>query len=214
MSSIAHTARIVVLLGMALALTLGNGLVQGKWQNRWGVPDSVKAAQQQLTDLPGEFGPWRLHSTSELGEVEQDILQNYGYVAGVYVHNQTGATIRCSVLLGPAGPTSVHTPEICWGSHAYCATGERVALRIPSRSDEFWTTTFRSRDVSNTAVRAVYGWRFADHWQAPEEPRIRFGTQPYLYKLQIAVDGDDKLTRGLAHEFLIDFLPALDSRLL
>lgn len=203
-----------LLLLIAVALTTVSGLVQGHFQQRWGTPEVVADALQKLTPLPEAMGPWQRMQAIKLAENERTILQNFGYEGAIYQHRQTGQTVQCSILLGPAGPTSVHLPEICWGSRAFAQQGDRRVLDVSGRDDRFWTVMFRSTDVHNRPIRAVYAWRYDAPWSTPAEPRIQFGTKPYLYKLQLSCEGDSDASLQATQDFLQEFLPIVDKRLL
>ncbi|HTN77394.1 MAG TPA: exosortase-associated EpsI family protein [Pirellulaceae bacterium] len=214
MKATANQISSTLLLLIALGLTVGSGWVHGHWHRRWDASPVVQEASAKLATLPTSFGDWQLHETTELSDNERAILQNYAYFGGTYVHRHTQARVRCFVLFGPPGPTSVHTPEVCFGSQAYCQDGVRAELTIANREDRFWSVCFRATDVNQHAVRAVYAWRFDAAWQNPEQPRFSFGTRPYLYKLQFVCDGDAEATLKTSQDFLREVLPMLDSQLL
>jgi hypothetical protein len=201
------------MLVAALALTLAGGYVHGRLSNRRGHADSVAEAVERLNSLPEDIGPWRVVSQHSLSDTEQSILLSHAFVGRTYRHEQTGATIQLSLLLGPPGPTSVHTPEMCLGSKTFRQETPRSALQAADRDDRLWTVTFQSTDVAARRVRVVYGWRFDDEWEAARQPRISYGARPYLYKLQLLCSGDAGPTQASCTAFLTDLLPLLDDHL-
>ncbi len=205
--------RTVLFISLALAATVAGGIVHGYWQQRWGDPAEVAIAVERLGTSPSNFGPWKLVQATTLSDTERHILQNYGYIGGLYQHADSGQRIQFSVLLGPSGPTSVHTPEICLGSHALVATGQRQAMSVTDSDARFWTLTFRTNDVARHSLRAVYGWRFDDTWSASQQPRIAFAGAPYLYKLQLVCYEDDDTSLETCDEFLKSALSELNDRM-
>jgi hypothetical protein len=195
----------------AVALTIGAGLVQGHLRQRWGGPEDKAAIVARLTDVPAEFGAWRKVESRELGEFARNTLQCYGHLGRVYRNVQTGAIVSLSLIAGPPGPTSVHTPEICMGSQEYHAEQPRQELSLPNREDVFWNVTFHTTNVEQQHVRVAYAWRFDGPWTAAEQPRLLFGWRPYLYKLQVSCVGDKESTRASCQDFLTELLSALDN---
>ena len=50
------------------------------------------------------------------------------------------------MIAGPAGPISVHTPEICYSSRAYSIQEPRVQTAVSDkngRTHSFWSVSFR-----------------------------------------------------------------------
>ena len=203
-----------LLFVLALATTIAGGAVHGYWQHRWGNHEVVTKAIEQLGVPPTEFGEWKLVQRKDLSETERNILQNHAYVGGLYKHSRTNQLVQFSVLLGPTGPTSVHTPEVCLGSRAFAAKATRRTWTIPGHDDRFWTATFRTKDVANRPLRAIYAWRFDQNWSAPQQPRITFGGSPYLYKLQLTCYADDETSERNCADFLNAALPLLQGRML
>jgi hypothetical protein len=203
-----------LLFVLALATTIAGGVVHGYWQQRWGYHRDVAAAIEKLGERPTEFGDWELVQARELSATERGILQNHAYLGGLYKHRRTGELVQFSILLGPTGPTSGHTPEVCLRSSAFTLKSARQSWKVPDREDRFWTATFRTRDVGNRPMRAMYAWRFDQSWIAPQQPRIKFGGYPYLYKLQLSCYADDETSEHNCADFLNAALPVLQDRML
>src|SRR5512140_3244808 len=107
------TALAVVLVA---GLTIFSGYLQGRLRNRWGTPADLVAAAKLLEATPTEFGRWKLEKQTPLSENVARLLECAGYISGNYVDQATGEVVSVVVLLGPPGPISVHTPEICYSS--------------------------------------------------------------------------------------------------
>lgn len=211
-----------------LALTTGSGAAAGLLTNRWGTPADMAAAAERLARVPDEFGDWRLLVEAPLEPEVIEMLQCEGWRSRAYRNLQTGDTVHISILLGPPGPISVHTPEVCFTSQGHHLSGPAVPrsyaappageATAPSSSRarpaaKFWKTTFDPVVGEATTLIAYYSWCDGDSWQAPRHARLAFGGLPYLFKMQLATH----VVRRPGHEstdpcddFLKQFVPALD----
>lgn len=210
------TALAVVLVA---GLTLFSGYLQGRLRNRWGTPADLVAAAQLLEATPTEFGNWKLTKQAPLSDNVARMLECAGYVSGSYVDQTTGEVVSAVVLLGPPGPISVHTPEICYSSHDYTQTGERERQEVPnaaSSATAFWTLTFHANNLNGDRLRVYYGWSDGSQWTAAPRPRTTYAGQPLLYKLQLAANLADDAKPGTDDSgirFLRDFVPVLQRQL-
>jgi hypothetical protein len=201
-----------LLIACALGLTVASGLLQGRMTGRWDSTRDIVRASQQLQRLPERFGRWQVRRVRELSPVTLDTLECTGYVFREYVNTSTGDVANLVILLGPAGPMLVHTPEICYPSEAYMPEGERrrVAIAVgPDSVEEFWATTFRSNHINAEKLRVYYAWGLGEHWSAGARPRWSLAGHCYLYKIQLTapLSSDDTLpTTDPCQAFLRDFL--------
>lgn len=148
------------------------------------------------------------------------LLQCPSYVSRIYEHEQTGDVVSVAVLLGPPGPISVHTPEICYSSHDYSVFGERRLVTIQDASGKdhsLWEVTMKSNGLEEASQRVLYGWSTGSHWEAAEYPRFGYGGAPYLYKLQLSaslLNGKESVDESdPTQDFLSQFLVQLSDRL-
>ena len=208
--------RSYILLGVVFAfiLTILSGILQGRMRNRWGPsPDTLRAAKL-LDEIPTKFGDWQLRSTEKLGETSEKMLECTGYFVRNYQNQATGELVSATLLLGPPGPISVHTPEICFPTHNYQIMGKREAIAIRDangREDQFWTLGYRAKNLRGDMLRVYYSWTDGDRWSADGDPRFKYAGKPYLYKIQLSAPlpaGADLKTDDPCKKFLEDFLPA------
>jgi hypothetical protein len=207
------------LLALAIGLTLVSGMIHGRLTQRFSPSDAVAAAAARLSELPAVAGPWRRQEIQPLGDEVVEMLQCAGYISQTYVHEGTGATVRMALLLGPPGPISVHTPEVCYSSKDYTIENERQRVRIRAKQkpdEELWQMTFRHNDVRGERMSVAYAWNDGSGWSAPSQPRFTYGGRPYLYKLQLAgqlpANADD-MRDDPCRQFLAEFLPVADQYL-
>lgn len=206
---------------LALIMTLVSGTIHGRLTNRWGIPPDLAAAGARLASIPTEFGDWRMVSQEEIDADTQSMLQCSGSIYRVYrnVGNPSQPSIQVAMVVGPGGPISVHTPEICYSSRDYAVDEHgRRHLSIPAGGDspehQFWGLRMKSKDPTRADLRVCYGWSTGGQWQAPERPRFAFSWQPLLYKIQLAapvMGSSPSAESDPCADFLRDFLPVLNS---
>ena len=217
-------------LGLALivALTVASAVVQGSIRNRWGPSEAMRAAAQELRNVPNTFGGpqndrWQLkttETTDKLPDDEVEMLECIGYVNRCYENRRTGEQVNVFVVLGPAGPIAVHTPEICFSTQNYTSRDTRQPIAIPTaeeHDDELWALSFKTKNVGENLLRVYYGWTTSGRWSATDNPRFAFVGSPYLYKIQLASEmpaGSNLKTTDTCREFLKDFLPVLRKHLI
>lgn len=196
----------------ALVLTLGAGILHGRLSLRWGPDQHLQEAGQRLAEFPDQVGPWTLVNREELPAETRAMLNCSASLLRSYVNQDTGETVTVTVLQGPSGPISVHTPEICYSSRAYRVSEPRSVVKLAvdgERTSELWALTFRSKDVDESLLRVYYGWTTDGVWHAPASARWSFGGQPFLYKIQLASLPRELSAHDPCASFLRDFIPAL-----
>ena len=202
---------------IVFAVTAGTGAVAGALGNRWGAPPDVQAAAGRLDRLPAEAGDWQLVDELPLDQDLVEMFQCIGSTNRTYRNRQSGETVHLSLIVGPPGPTSVHTPEICYSSQGYHVDVPAERRKYPTKNseatvaNEFWKTTFAPDGRRPTRLIAYYSWCDGQTWRAPDRPRFAFGGLPYLYKVQLATKimprADED--RDPCDDFLRALLPAL-----
>lgn len=204
--------------GLLIAITIATGVAHGRLIGRWGVPTDVLSGAKQLERVPDQIGDWQNVRNDKLEPEAERMLQCTGNIVRVYENTRSGDRVSVAVLLGPSGPTSVHTPEICYSSRDYQITNDRSvwspAGETENHSDTFWDLRLTTNDVSATPLRVIYGWANQKTWQATQYPRFSFGGSPYLYKLQLAGPAPVAGNRDACDEFLSAFLPVLRNHMI
>ena len=116
------------------------------------------------------------------------------------------------LLVGPAGPTSVHTPDVCYRSQDYIQEAPREAVGIKARAEDggqggsFWMLPLRPNQLEAKRLRSYYAWSDGERWEATENPRLTFGGKSLLYKLQLAAPAPSDPSEDLGRLFLQSFL--------
>ena len=198
---------------LGIALTASSGIVYGRLSHRWGpVPDLIAAAQH-LQTFPTHLGDWELFAEKPIAESAIRELDCAGHVHRDYVNGKTGQTISMFVIVGPPGPTAVHTPEICYSSRAYGVQTARRRVTLTNtnqNSSTFWSVRLRSnRVMAGQTLSVYYAWNGGKGWKASDSPRFEYGGRPMLYKIQLATlvtDTSKNETVSPCHGFLTELL--------
>ena len=211
----------LALLLAGLGLTLADGVVHGRLTYRWsGSPAERKLAATRLQEIPANCGDWTLASSRPLEDEAVRILACEGYLNRVYVNRRTGQAVSVTLMVGPFGPTSAHTPAVCFSSRDYTISQEPSRALIAegsSQDSEVWVVTVRSNQLDGETRRVYYGWSDGGPWKAPREPRLYYGGRPYLYKIQASIvlsSAESPAENDACREFLAVFLPQVRSYLL
>jgi hypothetical protein len=188
-SAFSASGRLLLLAALGTAITLLTGVVYGRLTQRWGPGPDLVGAAKHLEDLPAQIGDWQLVRESPISEHVLQTLQCAGHTNRTYVNRKSGAKVDVSMIVGPSGPTSVHTPEICYSSQAYQIQDPRKPVPLIDKdgmTHSFWSLTFRSSEHAADLLRVYYAWCAGDKWMASESPRFEFAGRRLLYKLQMA----------------------------
>lgn len=202
-----------VLLLAAIGVTAVAGLVHGRLSGRWGRPPQSASLAQRLEQFPADIGNWRVRDSYDLEQGVRDALECVGCVNRRYVNQETGEVVALAVMLGPAGPISVHTPEVCYSSREYRTVQPPQRTKIPDAAGgeaSYWATTFESTRLEKSLLRVYHAWSTDGGWTAAEHPRFEYAGQPFLFKLQLAAElpaGTDLTQQDPCGHFLRDFLP-------
>lgn len=154
-------------------------------------PDAVKTAAAKLSLIPDQIGSWA-SSPEEIDEREKRLARIGGSLRRTYRNAANGYVVSMTVLCGAAGPMSVHPPTACFEGVGYELSNGPTFVTFDDRdanedADSVLNrATFRLPDAtSSDIVRVFWGWSDDGIWQAPENPRLAFRGQPYLFKLYV-----------------------------
>lgn len=208
-----------LLLTAALILVVVSGLTQGVVQRRWTNDEHLPEAALRLEDVPTTFGHWTSEELS-LTETEVSTGRIAGYIRREYRHAQTHSTVGVLLMVGEAGPISLHPPTVCLAGQGFQMLRQpaTTSVSLPDLKAEgntcrvFWAD-FRSGQASDDLLTRLYwGWSTDGKWQAVETPRFTFAGEPLLYKLYVTERWRPSETRkdtAVAEQFLKELLPAV-----
>lgn len=213
--------RDVILIGTGLAV-----LVAGKFadsQINGFAPASaaeLQAATEQLQRIPDTIGSW----TSEEGTLTAEEIKAAGingYIRREYKDHTTGYRVNLTLLCGLSGPMSVHPPTACFEGVGYSLCSGPVVVSASTSTShskaEFNKSAFRQGDSAfPEVVRVFWAWGHNGPWQAPQNPRLEFRGQPFLYKLYLTdrtTDDAEARTLPQIETFLDVALPVIEESL-
>jgi hypothetical protein len=199
-------------LAFLLALTIASGAIAGAFSNRWGAPASLTAAAERFASFPATVGEWQLEESESFEPAVAEILECAASTRRVYRHAETGKAMLVALHVGPPGPTSVHTPEVCLSSQDYEQIGTRERIQVLSAArggGSFWKADYRARTVDGGASHFIYGWSTGEGWVAAQRPRFEFVGHRLLYKLQVSSPYNELDEEGKGDDDYQDFLEAL-----
>ena len=201
--------RFYVMTTVVVALTLLSGMLHGWHINRWDTSDELLHAGAHVASLPACIGPWEVIAEEELAANTAKVLQCAGYAFRTYQNAKTGQEVTLAILAGPPGPIAVHTPEICYSARNFTQQAGPTEVyprpRPEGDSDSFWKIVFRPQELTPTRLHVYYAWNDGTGWSADENPRLRHGGKPYLYKIQLA-STEPLISRRNAKDSCEDFL--------
>ncbi len=216
----------LILRKLSLAIVIGSallsGAVAGVLNHRWGVSTDLADAGRRIADFPDRFGPWECQATKPFEPEIVELLECVGHTSRTYRNRETGESVQVALHVGPTGPTSVHTPDVCFPSQNYMQQGERRRVTVGAAmrwGGSFWQSAFRANNLRGETIVALYGWTGGDRWTAADRPRFQFAGKPLLYKLQVVaaasgIETEKEGGRATCRRFLSDLLPVLDAQVL
>ena len=184
--------KLIIGLVVLTILTVIPTIVDGQRRFRWGQDTETLELAEKINAIPKNFGDWECTSESELSPTSLQLLTPFNSITRTYYNQREKINVNLFVLLGPTGPTAVHTPDICFDSREYKKIGDRKAISVDMDSNrsrksnsKFFRTEFKSRNIEEQGLKSIYAWRDSDGpWSAAEQPRWSFADNRYLFKLQ------------------------------
>jgi len=204
---------IVIVSVVTAAVTFFAGSLTG----RWGVFHGLDEARNALKALPMEIGDWKAEKEGELDKTAITMLRiQNSYVFRSYKNSATQAVVYITIMVGPTGKITVHTPEVCFGGKDYEKDAARTSVQIKVQRetdevlDSFWRVNFTGRSFdTNNRISFYYAVSPGDTWNAVEAPRSTYQTYRYVYKLQAEAFSGTGDEEDNVRKFLEDCLPTI-----
>src|SRR5436305_632514 len=133
-----------VLISVATFAVLVDGYVFGRWSNRWGNTQAVEQAVLSLRRVPMTIGDWQAKPL-DLGAKQAQQAGYAGYFLRRYERRGDGAAVNVMLACGPAGPLSVHTPDVCYAGAGFTQAAPAQSYVVGPDSErpaEFLKTKF------------------------------------------------------------------------
>ena len=213
----AKTRSLFIGIAIVVVITMTVTRYSGSLTGRWGF-HGLDEARTTLRNLPLEIGDWHAEKEGELDQVSISMLRiQDAYIFRAYKNVSTQEIVYLTIMVGPTGKVTVHTPEVCFGGRGYERDSSRTSVPInvllPSGdevADSFWKVNFtgRSLDVNNR-VSFYYAVSTGRVWEAVENPRVTFQTYRFVYKLQAEAFSGPSDEEDTVNRFLTDCLPTI-----
>jgi hypothetical protein len=201
----------------AFLLLAASGITHRLWTGAWTVSNEPETSAARLAKVSLSLGDW------EGIEVDMDSRQlaqaeAVGYLSRRYIHRRSGAEVSVFIICGRPGPIAVHTPDICYGGIGFKPIKKETQYKVEGNADspeaEFFKADMSKPDpVTPDQLRIYWGWKAGHGWQAPANPRLKFGGSPALYKLYVVyhpASGSQLPEHDPAEDFMHDLLPELE----
>lgn len=182
-----HTTGWVAAVGLVTAAAL----VHGQSTQRWRLPASQAERVERLHTLEVRFADWRSTplATEELPPHERSRASARHYAPP---QGRLGAVV--TLISGPPGAVTIHTPDVCYPASGYrILSGPcREMLSLPDGSSAaYYVADFEKRTATQRErVRVRWSWSDDGAWLAPDRPRWQFARRlqmaPVLFKLYVA----------------------------
>lgn len=171
--------------------------------------DERQGQADLLSEIPTEFGDWKLTTEKPLAENAQRQLRCYGSTTRVYQNLNTGDSVTVAVLFGPRGPIAVHTPDVCYVSQGTKPAAPRSvrSFNTDAGQHRLWTIDFKQNGETNPSLNVLYGWSSGGDFEAADNPR--FWLTDDLFKIQVAGPITGTAVKP-TEAFLKAFLPHLE----
>ena len=215
--------RLQTLTTVGLGIIVLGGIAQGWMTHRWSENAAVADAAALLDAVPTQVGEWT-SVDYELSKGEIEIGRIDGYLKREYTNQITGARVHFLLMVGEAGPISLHPPTICFAGQGYRVVGHQTHMTVKDerRQGRTFHDDFHQADFGNSALndpaltRLYWAWSASGEWEAPSNPRVEYAGKPFLFKLYVSeswVPSGTVSDTGAARLFLEDILPAVRAAL-
>ena len=213
---------ILVIAAFTAVVTLYAGSMTGRWGVFMGLPEARAAMKNLPLEIPGAIGTWVADGERELDDTSIGMLQiQNSYIFRTYRNTVTQEFVHLSLMAGPTGRVTVHTPEICFGGRDYEKETSRTRVPFNVRlatgeeiEDTFWRVDFVARTLeTNNRVSFYWAISTGGPWEARAHPRQDFRTFRFVYKLQVEAFSGPSEEGDTVRRFLEDALPTIHEHL-
>lgn len=207
---------------LASIAVIAPGMAHGIWTCRWDLSDEPQASAARLASLPLSIFNWE---GEDLPVDAQQVsrVDLAGLLVRRYDHRDkkghTSPHVLVMVACGRPGPTSVHSPEICYPGQGYrqMAERQRKSIHCSTGDAEFFMAPFEKKNQGGEAerIQIYWSWKGTGGWVAPSQPRFVFGAQPVLHKLYVVqpLSGPHEVSAKACEEFIQNLIPDVQNGL-
>ena len=172
-------------MSLCLGLIAVSAIVHGATTHRWGSLAESDPRVATLHKEPIQLDDYEFETIpSEMPLMEKSIATCRSYVS--ISRNQR---VTVSVISGPAGAVSTHTPDVCYPSSGYAMVRDikRESIELPDGSTaNYYVAEFEKKTTTSVDRQRVrWAWMHEGQWQAPDRPRFAYMHVPELAKIYI-----------------------------
>jgi len=204
----------VIALAVAALITVASAQLQPGQLYQPTPPEILVEESQTLERFPDTFGAWKMiEQGPDLSQNVQEELGLVEYISRVYRNSQTGEEAGLLLMFGHPGPLVRHPPDICYANRGSRSLDTAaIEIKTDEQSHHFRSLAYLDQAALDRQSEFVVAYAHAAdlEWNVPEYPRFVYGSQPYLYKMQVLVtEGKDINGRvETARTFLTEFVKA------
>ncbi|QDU42790.1 hypothetical protein Mal52_12580 [Symmachiella dynata] len=206
-----------IALAIAALVTVASAQLQPGHLYQQAPAEILEKESQRLENFPVAFGNWDAQAEGDpLPEGVQTELGLENYLSRVYRNRETNQQVALLIMVGSPGRLVRHPPDICYsnrGSRTF-STG-KILIEDADATDNFRSLAYVGDDSLETSDEFVvaYGHTADTQWDVPRFPRFTYGSESFLYKMQVLVAGGDNNEERIqtAEMFLTDCVQAFQT---
>jgi len=214
---------VLIVTVFTVAITLYSDERTGRRGGEFRGIEEVRAALKTLPlEIDGAVGTWVAEGERSLDRASIVMLRiQDSYIFRTYTNTITQEEVHLTLMAGPTGRITVHTPEVCFGNRDVERETERT--RVPFNvqlasgeeiEDMFWRIDFvgRTLDMNN---RFTFYWAVSTGgpWEARNNPRGDFRAYRFVYRIQVEASFSLAKEGDAISRFLADALPTIHEHL-
>jgi len=176
---------------VCLGLVGVGAVAHGAITRRWGSLGTATVSSDSLHAHAVELGDYQSEEiANDLPVKEKSIATSRRYFSP-----SRGVNAAISVITGPPGAVSTHTPDVCYPSSGFktVRAPKRERIDLPGGgSAEYFVAEFEKKTATRTErVRVRWSWSTDGTWVAPDRARMEFLGFAELVKLYIVTPVSD-----------------------
>jgi len=206
-----------IALAVAAFVTVASAQVQPGHLYQQAPAEILDRESKRLASFPVAFGSWESHAEGDpLTENVQTELGLENYLSRMYRNRETNQQVALLIMVGSPGRLVRHPPDICYSNRgSRTLSTDEILIEEAGATHRFRSLAYVSDDSLEKTDEFVvaYGHTADANWDVPRFPRFTYGSEPFLYKMQVLVaGGDNNEDRSqTARMFLTDCIEAFQT---
>ncbi len=176
---------------ICLLFVAAGAVAHGASTRRWGSLGTAESSAPKLHAHAVELGDYQ---TEEIPN-DLPVKEKSQATSRRYFSPSQNVSVAVSVISGPPGAVSTHTPDVCYPSSGYKTVKEpkRERIDLPGGAvAEYYVAEFEKKTATRTdRVRVRWAWSPDGTWTAPDRARVKFLAVAELVKVYIVTSLSD-----------------------